>query len=135
MPLSRTPTNMRELVAPAQRRTIAADHRRHCEARGFPVPPWQTAEERAAVDAFVTSCPKGMSIDHIAPRGHPEVVGMHVLQNLAYLSPKENNAKDNRLPDDLSPADAVRRGMAIWRKDIDPDGTINWSRYAKETYR
>jgi hypothetical protein len=126
---------MREFIAQMQRRAYAAEHRRLCEARGFPVPPWQSSEERAAVDDFVLDRPFGMTIEHVAPLGHPEIVGMHVRANLAYLSPDDNNAKSNRLPDGLTPAEAVKRGLAIWRKDIGPDGTINWSRYPKETHR
>ena len=126
-----TPESLAALVAPAQRRSDAAEHRRHIKRRGFPVPPWETPQEREAVDAFVAACPTGKSIDHIAPLGHPEVVGLHVRVNLQYLAAEENNRKGNRLPDGLTPAEAVERRMAIWRRDIDPvTGVVNWGRYA-----
>jgi hypothetical protein len=126
----------RELVAPAQARDDAMKSRvsrRYHEKRGYPVPPWQTPEERAAVDAFVIACPPGMTIEHVAPRAHPEVVGMHVIENLAYMTPEANGAKSNQLPVDLTPAEAVRRGMAIWRKHLRADGTVDWSHYSEDT--
>jgi hypothetical protein len=126
---------MLDLVAPAQRRTDAAEHRRLCEARGFPVPPWETPEERAAVDDFVAARPRGTTIEHIAPLGHPEIIGLHVRANLAYLTPVENNAKSNRLPEGLTPAEAVGCGLAVWRRDVRPDGSVDWSKYSKETSR
>lgn len=58
---------------------------------------------------------------------------MHVIENLAYMTPEANGAKSNRLPVDLTPAEAVRRGMAIWRKHLRADGTVDWSQYSKET--
>lgn len=110
---------------------VARVHARRsaAKARGIPVPPWQTTEERAAIDAFVASCPLDMTIDHIAPLGHPEVIGLHVLVNLQYLTMSENSRKGSRLPDGLTPAQAVERGMAIWRCDVDPDGTVDWEGY------
>lgn len=124
--------SMRDLVAPAQARADALkakNSRRYHERRGYPVPPWETPEERAVVDAFVVACPPNMTIEHVAPRAHPEIVGLHVIQNLAYMTREANGAKSNRLPEDMTPAEAVRRGMAIWRRDVDADGTIHWERY------
>lgn len=128
----RHPGSMLDLVAPAQARVDAAraaNHRRSSEKRGCLVPPWETAAEREALDAFIVACPAGMTIDHVAPRSHPQIVGLHVIQNLAYMTREANGAKSNCLPEGMTPAEAVARGMAIWRKDVDADGTIHWERY------
>ena len=109
--------------------TRAKNRRANIKARGFQAPPWQTAEEREAVEAYCHACPLDMTVDHIVPLRHPEVVGLHVLQNLAYLTDADNKRKLVKLPDGLTPAQAVERGMAIWRRDVAEDGTINWEPY------
>lgn len=126
----------RELVAPAQARLVrqrCSHERRRFERRGYVTPPWDSPADRHAVDEFVAACPPEMSVEHICPRGHPEVMGLHTLANLQHLSPEENNAKSNRLPEGLTPADAVRLGLAIWRSDVRDDGSVNWEPYLKET--
>ena len=70
-----------------------------------------------------------MTIDHIVPLKHPDVVGLHVRANLQYLPDTNNKSKRARLPDHITPATAVERGLAIWRKDVDMDGTVHWERY------
>jgi len=56
----------------------------------------QTPEgvDLAAVREFYENCPEGYEVDHIIPisRG-----GLHTLENLQYLTIKENRSKGNRL--------------------------------------
>jgi hypothetical protein len=70
-----------------------------------------------------------MTIDHIVPLGHPEVVGLHVLANLQYLRRSANSTKGAKLPTGLTATEAVKRGLAIWRKDIGKNGTVDWEPY------
>jgi hypothetical protein len=113
--------------------TAARVHARraHAKARGFPVPPWQSDADRTEIDAFIAACPAGLTVDHIVPLGHAEVVGLHVARNLAYLTHSENSRKGRKLPDNLTPAQAVERGLAIWRRDVRKDGSVNWEPYRK----
>lgn len=95
-------------------------------------PPWQTREEREAIMAFYRDARnKGMTVDHIVPFNHPALAGLHVLANLQHLSLKDNMRKGNRLPEtEGGPAEYVRRGMAVWRRDVGDDGRVDWQRYA-----
>jgi len=50
--------------------------------------------DRAAIKQFYANCPPGYEVDHIIPisRG-----GLHVLENLQYLTITENRRKSNKL--------------------------------------
>lgn len=110
-------------------------------------PPWQTDEERAAIEAFYDACPDGHEVDHIVPFNHLQhgnrITGLHTLANLQYLTPAQNRsgtAKGSRLPDpsnykiackrpltDEELQGFVQREMAAWSDDWNEDGgTIRW---------
>lgn len=50
----------------------------------------------AAIKRFYEACPAGLQIDHIIPLQGKLVSGLHVLNNLQYLTDKANISKGNR---------------------------------------
>lgn len=49
-----------------------------------------------AIQDFYMNCPKGMQVDHIIPLRGKIVSGFHIVENLQYLTPYQNNKKGNR---------------------------------------
>lgn len=58
-------------------------------------PPWA---DLAAIKEFYKNCPEGYQVDHIIPLCGKDVCGLHVLENLQYLTARENMAKGNKWP-------------------------------------
>jgi len=56
-------------------------------------PWWQNKE--SLID-FYFNCPKGCHVDHIVPLQGKNVCGLHVVQNLQYLTAKDNIIKGNK---------------------------------------
>ena len=56
-------------------------------------PLWANIEE---IICFYKNCPKGYHVDHIVPLKGIFVSGLHVLDNLQYLSALENVVKSNK---------------------------------------
>lgn len=65
--------------------------RRASELNATPV--WADLER---IKELYKLCPKGSQIDHIIPLTHSLVCGLHVLENLQYLSEEQNKSKGNR---------------------------------------
>jgi hypothetical protein len=57
-------------------------------------PPWADLE---AIKRFYENCPHGYEVDHIIPLQGETVCGLHVLENLQYLTARENRRKSNKL--------------------------------------
>jgi len=57
-------------------------------------PPWADLE---AIKTFYQNCPYGYEVDHIIPLQGETVCGLHVLENLQYLTALENRRKSNKL--------------------------------------
>lgn len=55
-------------------------------------PSWS---DLSAITEFYKNCPQGMVVDHIVPLQGKKVSGLHVLENLQYLTPQENQRKSN----------------------------------------
>lgn len=51
-----------------------------------------------AIEKFYIDAPDGMEVDHIIPLKGKTISGFHVLNNLQYLTSKENDTKGNRFP-------------------------------------
>ena len=49
-----------------------------------------------AIELFYLNCPEGFEVDHIVPLQGKNVSGLHVLNNLQYLTRTENRSKGNR---------------------------------------
>lgn len=66
-----------------------AEHRAKKKQR---TPSWADLE---AIGAFYNDCPPGYEVDHVIPLNGKNVSGLHVLNNLQYLTRSENASKGN----------------------------------------
>lgn len=57
------------------------------------VPNWANTKD---IKEFYLACPAGMEVDHIIPINGVLVSGLHVLNNLQYLSKQDNLYKSNK---------------------------------------
>ena len=69
-----------------------ASKRRAMKLLAMPI--WANEE---AIKEFYKNCPKGYEVDHIIPLQGKTVCGLHIVENLQYLTPKENQIKGNKL--------------------------------------
>lgn len=60
------------------------------------IPPWADLNK---IKEIYKNCPTGYHVDHIYPLNAKDSCGLHVENNLQYLSAKENMQKGNRVPD------------------------------------
>lgn len=71
--------------------------RKHCAKRRAAqlnrTPPWVDLEK---ISVIYQNCPEGYQVDHIIPLQGKLVSGLHVHENLQYLTPSENSSKGNR---------------------------------------
>jgi hypothetical protein len=74
------------------KKALAAVRKRQA-AKILRTPLWADLE---AIKAFYMACPKGYHVDHVIPLRGENVSGLHVLENLQYLTPKENVQKSNK---------------------------------------
>lgn len=56
------------------------------------------------------------------------IVGIHTLANLD-LETAPANGRKRKYPPAGDPAEFVARGMAIWTRDVDASGKVNWQNY------
>lgn len=63
------------------------------------IPLWADESE---IQLFYKKCPKGYHVDHIIPLHGDVVSGLHVLNNLQYLTPKENLSKNNSFSEEAT---------------------------------
>jgi len=52
--------------------------------------------DREAIKEIYKLCPEGMEVDHIIPKTGELVSGLHVPENLQYLTPFDNRSKGNK---------------------------------------
>jgi len=62
-------------------------------AKADRTPSWANLQ---AIKEFYEKCPLGYQVDHILPLRGKYVSGLHVLQNLQYLTATENQIKSNK---------------------------------------
>ena len=63
------------------------------------IPPWVDREHLKAIREFYKACPQGQEVDHIIPLQGETVSGLHVRENLQYLTAEENGRKSNKWQD------------------------------------
>jgi hypothetical protein len=63
------------------------------EKRALRVPLWADFKK---IENIYKNCPKGYEVDHIIPLLGVLVSGLHIAENLQYLTPEENRRKRNR---------------------------------------
>jgi hypothetical protein len=73
-------------------RQSRADCARRYAAKRNRTPPWS---DLGAIKKIYDACPEGMHVDHIVPLMGDAVSGLHVPENLQYLTPEDNYAKSN----------------------------------------
>ena len=59
-------------------------------------PLMQTTEQKDEIKEFIKNTPLGMEIAHKEPLQGKNVSGLHVIENLQYLSPLDNKKKSNK---------------------------------------
>lgn len=62
-------------------------------SRKMATPLWSQTKQ---IVEFYENCPKGYHVDHIVPLTNDLVCGLHVLENLQYLTATENLIKSNK---------------------------------------
>ena len=73
-------------------------------------PAWADLE---AIKQFYLNCPKGYHVDHDVPLQGVNVSGLHVLNNLVYLTASDNVKKGNKWPHNYSAQNGSNSNLAI----------------------
>lgn len=74
------------------KKKILAETRLYQVMKHQRIPKWADLK---AIRRFYEACPKGYEVDHIIPLMGKNVCGLHVLENLQYLTIFENRSKGN----------------------------------------
>lgn len=89
-------TYCKECQAKLEKPSAAARSAKYKAAKLQRVPSWLTDQDLAEIDLFYKNCPQGYQVDHIYPLQGDLVSGLHVLNNLQYLTVSENASKRNK---------------------------------------
>ena len=94
---------------PKERLFYSAQHR---AAKLQRTPLWANKD---AIKQIYKNCPVGMHVDHIVPLRAELASGLHVENNLQYLSAKENISKLNRFEPYFMSVEAINEVKAFWK--------------------
>ena len=86
----------RSLYAKNNKGIINAISSRRRANKIIATPSWANLEK---IKEIYKNCPKGYHVDHIIPLRSEYVCGLHVENNLQYLTAKENREKSNKIID------------------------------------
>ena len=95
------------LKGSANRKSIKANYRASKLQR---TPAWADLE---AIKQFYLNCPKGYHVDHDVPLQGVNISGLHVLNNLVYLTAEDNLKKGNKWPHNYSAQNGSNSKLAI----------------------
>ena len=73
-------------------------------------PAWADLE---AIKQFYLNCPEGYHVDHDVPLQGENISGLHVLNNLVYLTAEDNLKKGNKWPHNYSVQNGFSSNLAI----------------------
>ena len=73
-------------------------------------PAWADLE---AIKQFYLNCPEGYHVDHDVPLQGENISGLHVLNNLVYLTAEDNLKKGNKWPHNYSAQNGSNSNLAI----------------------
>jgi hypothetical protein len=86
----------KQCQADLEKPTASARTAKYRAAKLLRSPNWISEDEKVAISNFYKNCPKGYQVDHIIPLQGENVSGLHVLNNLQYLTPEANSSKKNK---------------------------------------
>ena len=95
-------SQMRDYQARYRKNNLAEARAKDVKSKcGNAAPSWLTDEHDAAILAVYEEAKDlGFQVDHVVPKTHPLVSGLHVEWNLQALPAADNNRKQNYLPNE-----------------------------------
>lgn len=94
--LDNNPKKRKEVLSNWQKRNKGYVNSQTAKYRAHKLKATPIWADLKAIEEFYKNCPEGYEVDHIIPLRGKLVTGLHVLENLQYLSISENRKKSNK---------------------------------------